>query len=129
MQLCIAFIKPLKSYYSSEIQTFLRNVSQEESNRNKDLVTPFRVAKLFGAAYQEAATMEISMNDFRKTSLYPLNREVFRDYDFPIRNDEGLVNSRPLSPELVATVADIIPTVPSQETCRPIPGSSRIVSS
>ena len=41
--------------------------------------------------------MEISINSFRKTGLYPLNRDVFCDYHFPAfeTNNENLADPIP----------------------------------
>lgn len=127
----VAFMGPFKSYYSSEIQTFLKNVTQEDRNRNNDLITPFRVARLFGNAYNKAATMEISMNGFKKTGLYPLNSEVFQDYDFPImKNQEPMKIQSSLSELQTGSIspeANITP-IALQEICDLVPGPSRIAS-
>lgn len=40
------------------------------------------MAKLFGQAYLQAATMLTAMNGFRKCGIWPLDRNVFSDADF-----------------------------------------------
>lgn len=55
----VCFMKPLKTYCAAEIETWLRN----HPDRG---VTPFVVAGLFCTAYNRAATMETSVNAFRK---------------------------------------------------------------
>ncbi|XP_022824970.1 tigger transposable element-derived protein 6-like [Spodoptera litura] len=76
----VAFMKPLKAYYSQEIETWLRN------NSGRTLTNKY-VARLFGAAYEKAATMTNSVNGFRKAGLFPCNRHIFTDEEFSIFND------------------------------------------
>jgi len=77
----------------------------------------YRVAKLFTAAYNRSAIMEISINTFKKTNLYPLNRHIFRDYHFPVRHEDPLVSS-----------ADSTLSVPNQCLDQAMPGPSNIIS-
>lgn len=73
----VAFMSPFKTYYAQEIETWLRN--------NPGRTVPNTIiCKLFGAAYERAATMEISVNGFRKTGIFPLNKHIFRDHDFAV---------------------------------------------
>jgi len=37
---------------------------------------------LFGLAYKRAATMEVSVNSFIRTGLFPCNRHIFQDHKF-----------------------------------------------
>lgn len=76
----VGFMGPFKTYYAQEIETWLA------SNPGR-VVTPLMVARLFGKAYTRAATMEASVNAFRKTGLVPCNRHIFRDHDFAIHSD------------------------------------------
>jgi len=71
----VGFLKPLKTYYAQEIETWL-------GNNTGRIVTPFKVCKLFGPAYRRAATMETSVNSFTKTGLFPCNRHKFQDHEF-----------------------------------------------
>lgn len=75
----VGFMKPLKTYYAQEISNWLRQ------NMGR-VVTHFQVARLYGLAYQKAATMQNSINAFRKTGLIPCNRNIFSDIDFAIHN-------------------------------------------
>lgn len=77
----VAFMKPLKTYYSQEIETWLRN------NPGRTLTNKY-VARLFGTAYEKAATMTNSVNGFRKTGLFPCNRHIFTDEEFSIFDEE-----------------------------------------
>ncbi|KAL3265424.1 hypothetical protein HHI36_009628 [Cryptolaemus montrouzieri] len=45
------------------------------------------LSRLFGAAYEKAATMTNSVNGFRKAGLFPCNRHIFTDEEFSIFND------------------------------------------
>jgi hypothetical protein len=66
----VGFLKPLKTYYAQEIETWL-------GNNPGSIVTPFSVCKLFGSAYKRASTMETSVNSFTKTALFPCNKHIF----------------------------------------------------
>ncbi|XP_069669360.1 uncharacterized protein [Periplaneta americana] len=84
----VCFMKPLKTYYAQEISTWLRHHPGR-------VVTHYQVASLFGLAYQKAATMQNSMNAFRKCGLIPCNRNIFANVDFAIHeggwNDETVI--------------------------------------
>lgn len=92
----VAFMKPLKAYYSQEIETWLRN------NPGHTLSNKY-VARLFGTAYEKAAIMTSSVNGFRKTGLFPFNRHIFTDEDFSIFDEEDLeqeiINDENTNPE------------------------------
>jgi hypothetical protein len=64
----LGFMGSFKTYYAQEIETWLA------SNPGR-AVTPLMVARLFGKAYMRAATMEASVNAYRKTGLVPCNRQ------------------------------------------------------
>ena len=57
------------------------------------MVTTFQVAKLFGIAYTKAATAQTAINGFKKTGLFPTNRDIFEPHDFapcqPTNIDSG----------------------------------------
>ncbi|XP_063232742.1 uncharacterized protein LOC134536762 [Bacillus rossius redtenbacheri] len=72
----VGFMKPLKTYYAQEVSNWLRH------NQGR-VVTHFQVTKLL-LAYQKAAKMKNSINAFRKTGLFPCNRDTFSDDDFAI---------------------------------------------
>ena len=71
----VGFMKPLKTYYAQEIETWLGSSPGR-------VVTPFVVCKLLGPAYRGAATMEASVNSFIKTGLSPFNRLMFQNHEF-----------------------------------------------
>ncbi|KAJ4446410.1 hypothetical protein ANN_13106 [Periplaneta americana] len=75
----LAFMKPLKTFYCQEIESWLKNNFPRT-------VTIRQVGKLFGNAYLRAATVETAVNGFRKSGIYPLNRNVFRSHDFAIHS-------------------------------------------
>ncbi|KAJ8878321.1 hypothetical protein PR048_018898 [Dryococelus australis] len=73
----VGFMKLLKTYYAQQVSKWLRH------NQGR-VVTHFQIAKLYGVAYQKAATMQNSINSFRNTGLLPCNGDVFSDEDFSI---------------------------------------------
>lgn len=66
---------PLSKFYSQEIKTWLQN------NPGR-VVTQFQIAKLFGVAYEKAATLETAASGFRKTGIYPTDANIFGESDF-----------------------------------------------
>ena len=46
------------------------------------VVTAFQVAKLFGIAYTKAAIAQKAINGFKKTGLFPTNRNIFEPHGF-----------------------------------------------
>lgn len=83
----MSFFKPLNLYYIDETEKWLR------LNPGR-CVTTFQVSMLFGKAYSRAASVGTAANGFSKTGIYPLNKDVFADYEF-IPVDE---NNIPLAP-------------------------------
>ena len=71
----VSFMKPLSTFYTQEVEKWLRH------NPGK-VVTIYQVAELFGQAYIRAATSLTAVNGFRKTGIFPVNRDVFQDHDF-----------------------------------------------
>ena len=73
--LVVTFMKPLMTYYTQDVEKWLRNHPAR-------VVTTFQIAGLFSAAYLRASTPVTAINSFRKTGLWPLDRDVFQDCDF-----------------------------------------------
>lgn len=71
----VSFMKPLSTYYNSEVTKWLRN----HPGRT---VSTFQVAQLLTPAFQKAATAQTAANGFRKTGLWPVNRDVFEEHEF-----------------------------------------------
>jgi hypothetical protein len=57
------------------------------------IVTIRQVGKLFRNAYLRTATVETAVNGFRKSGIYPLNRNVFGTHDFALHAEEEDANS------------------------------------
>ena len=70
-----SFMKPLSIYYDQELEKWL-------CNHLGRVVTTFQVAELFGIAYTKAATAQTAINGFKKTGLFPTNRDIFEPHDF-----------------------------------------------
>ncbi|KAK9703812.1 CENP-B N-terminal DNA-binding domain [Popillia japonica] len=79
----VSFMFPLKTFYAQAIEDWLH------SSPGK-VVTNFKVGRLFGIAYNRAATMNNSINGFKKTGLFPLNKNAFGDEDFPIHTHNSV---------------------------------------
>ena len=71
----VAFMKPLSTYYTQAVETWLR---QHPGRR----VTVFQLASLFGKAYLKSATAQNAATGLRKTGIYPLDRHIFQDQEF-----------------------------------------------
>jgi hypothetical protein len=71
----VSLMKPLSAYYDDEVRNWLR------SNPGR-VVTFHQLSSIFSAAYLRAATMLTAINGFRKTGVWPVNRNVFSDADF-----------------------------------------------
>lgn len=52
-------------------------------------MTAFQVAELVGRAYMRAATLEVAVNGFRKSGIFPFDRNHFRDHDFAVQNGDS----------------------------------------
>ncbi|XP_062540913.1 uncharacterized protein LOC134208959 [Armigeres subalbatus] len=71
----VAFMAPFKSYYASASEDFMR--------RNPGRVIGlYDVSELLGVAFPKAASVAVAENGFRKTGIWPFNRNVFSDEDF-----------------------------------------------
>ncbi|XP_022246856.1 uncharacterized protein LOC106463612 isoform X2 [Limulus polyphemus] len=75
----VSFMKPLTSYYTLEVESWLRH----HPGRN---VTVFQVAELFNRAYLKAAIAFNAVNGFFKTGIYPVARNLFEDHEFAPAN-------------------------------------------
>lgn len=71
----VGFMGPLSTFYSQEVQLWLRNHPGR-------VVTQFQMASLFGTAYNRAATMQNAVSAFTKSGICPLNPNTFTDADF-----------------------------------------------
>nr|XP_026484877.1 uncharacterized protein LOC113392594 [Vanessa tameamea] len=71
----VSFFKPLSLYYIEETEKWMRQ------NPGR-VVTTFQVSMLFGKAYSRAASVGTAANGFSKTGVFPLDKNVFADYEF-----------------------------------------------
>jgi hypothetical protein len=51
-------------------------------------VAGFHIASLVGKAYLKAVTVEIAVNRFHKTGLFPVNRNIFNEHEFTVEDLE-----------------------------------------
>ncbi|XP_072380823.1 uncharacterized protein [Diabrotica undecimpunctata] len=71
----LSFMSPFKTYYSQQIEMWLR----QNPGRT---INSYQICKLMCPAYLKSATAEISANGFRKSGIYPFNKNNFSDHDF-----------------------------------------------
>ena len=71
----IAFFKSMNTFYDQAAATWLRG-------HQGRAITELEVGELFGIAYGKAATVQNAESGFRKSGIYPFNRDVFTDEDF-----------------------------------------------
>jgi len=76
-----AFMGPLKTFYSQEIEKWL-------CSHPGRVVTVYQIGELFGNAYKLAATGEIAANGFRATGLFPCDKNIYRPCDFPLPSED-----------------------------------------
>lgn len=78
----VAFMKPFKSYYSSEIETWLAAHPFRS-------ITVYHFSSLMGRAYIRAATIEVAINGFKKTGISPFDPLSFGPQDFIEEAESG----------------------------------------
>jgi hypothetical protein len=71
---------PLNHYHGEEIRRW--------QLQNKRAVTHYEVSELFGNAYLDVQTGKIATSGFRTTGLYPVNRNIFEDFDLYAATEE-----------------------------------------
>jgi hypothetical protein len=71
----VSFMNPFKTYYSQASENWLKH----HGNR---IVTTYQIGERMGPAYLKLATEQVTVNGFRKTGLYPCNRNIFNGYEF-----------------------------------------------
>ena len=69
------FFKPLNSKYKIACDKWMRSHSGR-------CITQFQVSQLFGEAYAKVVDMEIAINGFRDTGIWPVDNSLFREEDF-----------------------------------------------
>lgn len=108
----MAFFRPLSTFYGQEADKRMRH------NPGRPL-SHFQVCMIFGKAYQRAASLETAANGFRNAGIWPVDRDVFKDFDFAPADvtfmeqvQTNSTNSDTVSsvPELMLTVSDTLST-------------------
>ena len=81
----VSFMKPLMTYYTQAVEYWL----QSHPGR---VVSAFQIAELFGLGYARAATVRTAVNGFRKTGIWPIDRNVFDEHHFAAAQPTDLVS-------------------------------------
>ncbi|XP_045764351.1 uncharacterized protein LOC123866715 [Maniola jurtina] len=76
-----SFFRPLSYYFIDETEKWLR------SNPGR-CVTAFQISMLFGRAYARAASVGNAVSGFEKCGIWPLNKDIFQDYEFITTTDD-----------------------------------------
>lgn len=71
----VSVMAPFNNFYTNVADTYLRRHPGR-------VITIYEVGQLMNTAYTKAATTQIVVNEFRKTGLWPFNREIFNGTDF-----------------------------------------------
>jgi hypothetical protein len=103
----VSFMSPFKTYYGQEIERWLK----QHGNR---IVTTYQIGELMGNAYLQAARVQVAVNGFRKTGLYPCNRNIFDDQEFA--EDAAVLDSTSSASHSCTAAGDISP-VPHLHKC------------
>ena len=108
----VSFMKPLSTYYNTEVTKWLRN----HPGRT---VSVFQLAQLLTPAFQKAATAQTAANGFRKTGLWPVNRDIFEDHEFAPSEPTNMPLSE--SPSISSSVPSHEPleSMPPQAVLQP----------
>lgn len=78
-------MKPMKAYYSREIDTWVANNPGQK-------VTHFKVGSLLRTAYEQATTMSVARHGFEAIGIIPHNTDIFPDYKFITAADKNSNN-------------------------------------
>jgi hypothetical protein len=70
----VPFLYPLKTYHAQELEIWLK----DHPNR---VVTHYQIIELFPTAYLKSAKSAVAEIGFRKTGVFPSNRNVFDERD------------------------------------------------
>ena len=81
----VSVMKPLMTYYTQAVECLLRSHPGR-------VVSTFQIAELFGIGYVRAATMRTAVNGFRKTGIWPIDRNVFDEHGLAAAQTTDLVH-------------------------------------
>lgn len=71
----VAFMNPFKTYYAAACESFMKLHPGRA-------IGQYDVAELIGIAFTKAATMNVAVNGFKTTGIWPMDRFIFKDEDF-----------------------------------------------
>jgi len=90
----VSFMKPLSTFYTQEVEKWL-------INHPGRVVTVQQLPSLFRDAYLRAAGALMAVNGFKKTGIWPINRDIFSEADFAA----AVPTDIPLNSDVVDDVA------------------------
>ncbi|XP_076388843.1 uncharacterized protein LOC100877113 [Megachile rotundata] len=116
----LSFFKFLKTYYNEASAVWLRSHPGETIKQSN-------VSELLGIAYTKSARMEIAMNGFKCTGLWPCNKYVFRDdSSFAMDSDDNTSVPKPTF-TVQNTECEIIDA--AEDPKKSLPSTSQVTSS
>jgi len=99
----LSFFKTLNTYYDQAAATWLRN-------HQGRAITELEIGDLFGTAYGKAATISNAESGFRKSGIFPFDRNLFTDEDFL----SSKMTDRPLNSHPDGQLSDAEPSTSSE---------------
>ncbi|KAH9630861.1 hypothetical protein HF086_014602 [Spodoptera exigua] len=108
----VSFYGPLKTYFNQEVSTWLKNHPGR-------VVTHFQIGAILNKAYGKAATIQIAVNGFQKTGLWPVDPNIFPDYLF----EPAETTNIPMQQDRVEPEGD---STAAENLCIPSSGPSQV---
>ncbi|XP_024890655.1 uncharacterized protein LOC112466663 [Temnothorax curvispinosus] len=110
----VSFIPALMTYYKEEVQEWLTDHPGQH-------VTICKVAELYGKAFFRAAERQTAIDGFKKSGIYPLNKNVLADLNVPSKTTEKPMQQEIQDDETQSVISGNNKIHPSTSTMSSIP--------